>query len=185
MNFLKTKSMAQFEENLEQKNKYCLEYETNSVDYYPIFRAWKWAIPSLIGLFLVAGIVTIYCTFQHFTQYNSSYGILYIMTLHAITAISVFICLCIGILKLINVYAQNMEKEREILADLYAEEQKRLIIRKDNAKDSKKENKKDVMTEEDKLILKNAKAEKAYFEKEIEYLKEINKQLTEKPFIIK
>lgn len=166
--------------------------EQKESKYLPIFSSWKWAIPILIGLFLVAGIIMICVTSQNFSLYYPSNGRLYLMTLHSIILVVVFICLCIGILKLIAIYAKNMEREREILANLYLEEQQRLIVRYDKEKDAasilKKAN--DIISklEDTKKEIKEKSDEEARlkFQKEkIEYLEKINKQLLEKDIIIK
>lgn len=170
--------------------------EQKESKYLPIFSSWKWVIPILICLFLVVGIIMICVTSQNFSLYYPSNGRLYLMTLHSIILVVVFICLCIGILKLIAIYAKNMEREREILANLYLEEQQRLIVRYDEEKDAKDELKKakdkiknlEEIKEIQKSILEK-EAEKAAllkFQKEkIEYLEKINKQLLEKDIIIK
>lgn len=160
--------------------------------YLPIFLSWKWAIPILIGLFLVAGIFMIYVMSQNVSLYYPSNGRLYLMTLHSIIVVVVFICLCIAILKLIAIYAKNMEREREILANLYLEEQQRLIVRLDKEKDAAsilkkakdiidnlEETKKAIKEESEKIALIKFQKEK------IEYLEKINKQLLEKDIIIK
>lgn len=163
--------------------------------YLPIFLSWKWAIPILIGLFLIAGVIMICVTTQNFSLNYPSNGRLYLMTLHSIILVVVFICLCVAILKLIAIYAKNMEKEREILANLYLEEQQRLIVRFDKQKDAEDELKK----AQDKIkdLEKTKEAQKSIIEKEadkaarlkfleekIEYLEKINKQLLEKDIII-
>ena len=160
--------------------------------YIPIFLSWKWAIPILIGLFLVAGIFMIYVMSPNVSLYYPSNGRLYLMTLHSIIVVVVFICLCIAILKLIAIYAKNMEREREILANLYLEEQQRLIVRLDKEKDAAsilkkakdiidnlEETKKAIKEESEKIALIKFQKEK------IEYLEKINKQLLEKDIIIK
>lgn len=160
--------------------------------YLPIFSSWKWAIPILIGLFLLAGIIMICVTSQNFSLYYPSNGRLYLMTLHSIILVVVFICLCVAILKLIAIYAKNMEREREILANLYLEEQQRLIVRFDKEKDAKSVLKKanDIINklDETKIEIKKESDNAALlkFQKEkIEYLEKINKQLLEKDIIIK
>lgn len=180
----------------EKDNLDTSKEDSKESKYLPIFSSWKWAIPILIGLFLVAGIIMICVTSQNFSLYYPSNGRLYLMTLHSIILVVVFICLCIGILKLIAIYAKNMEREREILANLYLEEQQRLIVRYDEEKDAKDELKKakdkikdlEEIKEIQKSILEK-EAEKAIrleFQKEkIEYLEKINKQLLEKEIIIK
>ena len=114
------------------------------------------------------------------------------MTLHSIILVVVFICLCVAILKLIAIYAKNMEREREILANLYLEEQQRLIVRSDKEKDAKSVLKKanDIINklDETKIEIKKESDNAALlkFQKEkIEYLEKINKQLLEKDIIIK
>lgn len=164
--------------------------------YHPIFLSWKCAIPILIGLFLIAGIIMICVTTPNFSLHYPSNGRLYLMTLHSIILVVVFICLCVAILKLIAIYAKNMEREREILANLYLEEQQRLIVRLDKEKDAEDELKeaqdkiKDLeKTKETQKSIIEKEAKKAAlseFQKEkIEYLEKINKQLLEKDIIIK
>ena len=175
--------------------------------YLPIFLSWKWAIPILIGLFLVAGIFMIYVTSQNFSLYYPSNGRLYLMTLHSIILVVVFICLCIAILKLIAIYAKNMEREREILANLYLEEQQRLIVRLDKEKDEAKNEKEELKKAKDtiKELEKTKEAQKdmidklqnmnereyektaiiKFQEEKIKYLEKINKQLLDKDIIIK
>ncbi|WP_300698211.1 hypothetical protein [Bacteroides sp.] len=176
-------------------------------EYLPIFESWKWAIPILIGLFLIVGIYMVYFTTQNFSLYYPTSGRLYLMTLHSVIAVVVFICLCVAILKLIAIYAKNMEREREILANLYLEEQQRLIVRLDKAKDAEK-NEKDELKDARNTIKNLKETEEAQkdlieklqnmnereyektalikFQKEkIEYLEKINKQLLEKDIIIK
>lgn len=175
--------------------------------YLPLFSSWKWAIPILISIFLIAGIIIVCTSFQYLSLHYPSSGRLYLMTLHSILAIVVFVCLCIAILKLIAIYAKNMEREREILTNLFEEEQKRLIIRIDKEKDEAKKEKdelkkaKETIEELEKTKKKyennieelrsmnDKEYEKAalikYQKEKIEYLERINKQIIEKGIISK
>ena len=55
----------------------------------------------------------------------------YLMTLHAIISLSVCICFFLCIKRLIDVFSLNLEQERNILASLYQEKEKREIINND------------------------------------------------------
>lgn len=151
--------------------------------YLPIFSSWKWAIPILIGLFLIAGISIVYTTFHNLSLHYPSSGRLYLMILHSLLAIVVFVCLCIAILKLIVVYAKNMEREREILTNLFEDEQKRLIIRIDKEKDEAKKDKDDL--KKAKEIIEELEKTKKRYENNIEELKNMNEKEYEKAALIK
>lgn len=65
----------------------------------------------------------------------------YLMTLHAIISLSVCICFFLCIKRLIDVFSLNLEQERNILASLYQEKEKREIINNDEKEINKlKEN---------------------------------------------
>lgn len=183
------------------------EETSKASEYLPIFESWKWAIPILIGLFLVAGIYMVYFTTQNFSLYYPTSGRLYLMTLHSVIVVVVFICLYVAILKLMAIYAKNMEREREILANLYLEEQQRLIVRFDKKKDAEKNENDELKKAQNaiKVLKETEEAQKDLIEKlqnmnereyektalikfqkeKIEYLEKINKQLLEKDIIIK
>lgn len=68
-------------------------------------------------------------------------GIPHLMTLHAIISLSVCICFFLCIKRLIDVFSLNLEQERNILASLYQEKEKREIINNDEKEINKlKEN---------------------------------------------
>ena len=65
------------------------------------------------------------------------------MTLHSIILVVVFICLCVAILKLIAIYAKNMERERNISKFIFRRTTKGLssdLIKKDAKSVLKKAN---------------------------------------------
>jgi predicted PurR-regulated permease PerM len=104
---------------------------TNNNEYSPIQYWWKYAISFFILLFLAAILIVACTTFTHFFQYYPSHGMTYLMTLHAILSLAVCICFFLCINKLISIFAKNLEHEKDILASLYMEMEKRRIIRND------------------------------------------------------
>ena len=88
-------------------------------------------IPAFIILFLVAALIVTCTTFQNLIQFFPSRGMTYLMTLHAIISLSVCICFFLCIKRLIDVFSLNLEQERNILASLYQEKEKREIINND------------------------------------------------------
>lgn len=101
---------------------------TSENKYYPIRHWWKFVIPAFIILFLVAALIVTCTTFQNLIQFFPSRGMTYLMTLHAIISLSVCICFFLCIKRLIDVFSLNLEQERNILASLYQEKEKREII---------------------------------------------------------
>ena len=98
-------------------------------------------IPAFIILFLVAALIVTCTTFQNLIQFFPSRGMTYLMTLHAIISLSVCICFFLCIKRLIDVFSLNLEQERNILASLYQEKEKREIINNDEKEINKlKEN---------------------------------------------
>lgn len=104
---------------------------TNENKYYPIRHWWKFVIPAFIVLFLVAVLIVACTTFQNLIQFFPSRGMTYLMTLHAIISLTVCICFFFCVKKLIDIFSQNLEQERNILASLYQEKEKRNIINND------------------------------------------------------
>ena len=97
-------------------------------------------LPFII-LFLVAALIVTCTTFQNLIQFFPSRGMTYLMTLHAIISLSVCICFFLCIKRLIDVFSLNLEQERNILASLYQEKEKREIINNDEKEINKlKEN---------------------------------------------
>mgnify|MGYP001532313662 FL=1 len=114
---------------------------TSEKTYYPIRHWWKFVIPAFIILFLVAALIVTCTTFQNLIQFFPSRGMTYLMTLHAIISLSVCICFFLCIKRLIDVFSLNLEQERNILASLYQEKEKREIINNDEKEINKlKEN---------------------------------------------
>lgn len=114
---------------------------TSENKYYPIRHWWKFVIPAFIFLFLVAALIVTCTTFQNLIQFFPSRGMTYLMTLHAIISLSVCICFFLCIKRLIDVFSLNLEQERNILASLYQEKEKREIINNDEKEINKlKEN---------------------------------------------
>ena len=101
----------------------------------------EFVIPAFIILFLVAALIVTCTTFQNLIQFFPSRGMTYLMTLHAIISLSVCICFFLCIKRLIDVFSLNLEQERNILASLYQEKEKREIINNDEKEINKlKEN---------------------------------------------
>lgn len=103
----------------------------NNNEYSPIRCWWKYTLSFFVILFLVAILIVTCLTFKNFLQFNPSCEISCLMILHAIISIGVCICFFLCIKKLINIFAQNLERENNILASLYQEQEKRKIIRND------------------------------------------------------
>lgn len=104
---------------------------TNNNEYFPIQRWWKYTISFFIILFLIAILIVACTTFTHFFQFYPSHGMTYLMTLHAIISLAVCICFFLCINKLIGIFAKNLEQEKDVLASLYQEMERRKIIRND------------------------------------------------------
>lgn len=132
---------------------------TSENKYYPIRHWWKFVIPAFIILFLVAALIVTCTTFQNLIQFFPSRGMTYLMTLHAIISLSVCICFFLCIKRLIDVFSLNLEQERNILASLYQEKEKREIINNDEKEINKlKENiRKELKQETEKRKLSNDK----------------------------
>lgn len=103
----------------------------NNNEYSPIRCWWKYTLSFFIILFLAAILIVTCLTFKNFFQFNLSCGMNCLMVLHAIISLGVCICFFLCIQKLINIFAQNLERENNILASLYQEMEKRKIIRND------------------------------------------------------
>lgn len=102
--------------------------------YSPVFSYWKRDISILIILLLIIGGSATYCILSSFPQEIAEEEKIHFLLIKAILLISIIIGLCIITLRLINIYSDNIEKERNILSDLYAEEQKRMIVKNDKEK---------------------------------------------------
>lgn len=103
----------------------------NNNEYSPIRCWWKYTLSFFIILFLAAILIVVCITFKNFLQFNPSCEMNFLMALHAIISLGVCICFFLCIKKLINIFAQNLEQENNIMASLYQEMEKRKIIRND------------------------------------------------------
>lgn len=157
--------------------------------YFPIFPYWKRDISILIILLLIIGSTATCCILSSFPQEVAEEKI-YFLLLKAILLIFIIIGLCIIILRLINIYSENIEKERNILSDLYAEEQKRMIVKNDKkeADNADEKLKKEILllnkqlkelehSHKQQIEQIEAKIHTQYQDEKIKYLEEINKQL--------
>lgn len=103
----------------------------NNNEYTPIQCWWKYTLSFFIILFLAAILLVVCITFNNLHQLNPSSGTTCLMALQAIISLGVCICFFLCIKKLIDLFAQNLERENNILASLYQEIEKRRIIRND------------------------------------------------------
>lgn len=158
--------------------------------YSPIFPYWKRDISILIILLLVIGSTATYCILSSLPQDIAKNEGIYFLLFKAALLVSVIISLCIIILRLINIYSDNIEKERSILSDLYTEEQKRIIVKNDKEKTTDTD---EILKKEIQLLNKQleelershkqqieqieSKIQAQYQDEKIKYLEEISRQL--------
>lgn len=161
--------------------------------YSPVFSYWKRDISILIILLLIIGGSATYCILSSFPQEIAEEEKIYFLLIKAILLISIIIGLCIITLRLINIYSDNIEKERNILSDLYAEEQKRMIVKNDKEKtdDADEKLKKEIQllskqlkeleyAHKQQIEQIEAKIHTQYQSEKIKYLEEISRQLLAK-----
>lgn len=160
--------------------------------YYPLFSYWKRYLSILILiLLLIMGGTLVYCTSSNFPEGLSTEEHIHFTTLKVLLSIIVLIGIFISILRILKIYSENLEKERNILSDLYAEEQKRIIIRTSNSNSNSNSNTTEAKLQQEvqSLTMRLEELKKTYRQQveieitakyqqeKIKYLEEINKQL--------
>ena len=135
------------------------------------------------------GGTLVYCTSSNFPEGLSTEEHIHFTILKVLLSIIVLIGIFISILRILKIYSENLEKERNILSDLYAEEQKRIIIRTSNSNSNSNTTEAKLQQEVQSLTMQLEELKKTYRQQveieitakyqqeKIKYLEEINKQL--------
>lgn len=162
------------------------ENKVNDSKYSPIFSCWKRDFSLLALLLLIIGCVVVYDTVSYFPQEISDNNLISITAIKVLLSTIVITLIFISLLRIMRLYSDNLEKERNILSDLYMEEQKRSIVKTENdirASDGELTEKIQSLTAQLEELKKSYRQEAEaeiraqYQEEKIRYLEEINKQL--------
>lgn len=154
--------------------------------YSPIFSYWKRDIPMFIGILLLMVCVATYCILTSFPEDAPCEEQKFFILIKSLLLLTIIISVLISILKAMKIYLSNIEKERNLLSDLYAEEQKRAIIKTEsNSEETENKLKKEIQSlsaqlEEVKKSYRQqveTEIQARYQIEKIRYLEELNKQL--------
>lgn len=113
--------------------KHNLEENYNPQRYNPVKRGWKVFISLAISVLLILGATAAGWLFAYFDRCSSS-GLLWPLILSTLFTALIIICICIAVLRLISLYANNLAKETDILSSLYKEEEKGRITKRNELK---------------------------------------------------
>ncbi|WP_077152924.1 RyR domain-containing protein [Bacteroides bouchesdurhonensis] len=111
-------------------NGYEIQNKKNETNYNPVKKGWKWATVILIFFFLlVLAFVALGAVKVCIGTFPSTNEV-YMSIIYLVIACAFLLGITKIILKLIALYTDVLRKEHEVLSELYTEEQKKEIIRK-------------------------------------------------------
>lgn len=102
----------------------------SEISYDPVKKGWKWATVTLIFLFLLVMAFIALGAVKVCAGTFPSTNEVYMSIIYVVIACVFLLGITKIILKLIALYADVLRKEHEVLSELYTEEQKKEIIRK-------------------------------------------------------
>ena len=97
--------------------------------------SWKWAVPILVGLLLIGGGIVLCFFLDQLEKLNDSHAGVIVAYCFALMVVLTGIVLIV--LKLLKLFADNLEKERLVIAELYVDTQRRQIA--ENGKNMQEE----------------------------------------------
>lgn len=111
-------------------NGYEIQNNKNETSYNPIKKGWKWVTVILIFFFLLVLAFMAWGAVEICTGTFPSTNAVYMGVIYVVIACIFLLSITKIILKLVALYADILHKEHEVLSELYTEEQKKEIIRR-------------------------------------------------------
>lgn len=91
----------------------------------PFSASWKWVAPILVGLLLIGGGIVLCFFLNRLEKLNDSHAGVIMAYCFALMVVLTGIVLIV--LRLLKLFADNLEKERLVIAELYVDTQRRQI----------------------------------------------------------